>query len=115
MGTGEWDQVVAHVGGQLSYLPGVLVVAAGAVAIIGLRPLWSLLAWGGVAFIFFQVMLGETLRLPDWIDSLSPFWHLPELPVQAFDPTPAVAELVLAAALVALGVWGFRRRDVATG
>ncbi len=78
-------------------------------------PRWSLLAWGGVAFVFFQVMLGETLRLPDWIDSLSPFWHLPELPVQAFDPTPAVAELVLAAALVALGLWGFRRRDVATG
>lgn len=115
LGTGEWDQVVAQVGGQLSYLPGVLVVAGGAVAIIGVRPLWSLLAWGGVAFIFFQVMLGETLRLPDWIDSISPFWHLPELPVQAFDPTAAVAELVLAAALVALGLWGFRRRDVATG
>jgi ABC-2 type transport system permease protein len=115
LGTGEWDQVAGQVGGQLSYLPGVLVVAAVAVAVVGLRPHWSLLAWGGVAFVFFQVMLGETLRLPDWVDSVSPFWHLPGLPVQAFDPLPAVAELVLAGGLVALGLWGFRRRDVAAG
>ena len=46
LGTGEWDQVVAQVGGQLSYLPGVLVVAGGAVAIIGVRPLWSLAGLG---------------------------------------------------------------------
>jgi ABC-2 type transport system permease protein len=115
LGTGEWDQVAAQVGGQQSYLPGVMVVAAVAVAIVGLRPHWSLLAWGGVAFVFFQVMLGETLRLPDWVDSLSPFWHLPGLPVQTFDATPAVAELVLAGGLVALGLWGYRRRDVAGG
>lgn len=115
LGMGEWDRLVAQVGGQLSYLPGVLVVAAAAVAITGLRPRWSLLAWAGVAFVFFQIMLGETLRLPDWVDGISPFWHLPGLPVQAFDPVPAVAELVLAAALVVLAVLGYRRRDVAAG
>jgi ABC-2 type transport system permease protein len=115
MGMGEWDRVAAQVGGQLSYLPGVLVVASAAVAIVGLWPRWSLLAWAGVAFVFFQVMMSETLRLPNWLDALSPFWHLPERPVQAFDPIPAAAELVLAAALVVLGLWGFRRRDVAAG
>jgi len=115
LGMGEWDRPASHLGGQLSYLPGVLLVAAVAVAIAGLLPRWSLLAWAGVAFVFFQVMLGETLRLPDWVDGISPFWHLPGLPVETFDPLPAVAELVLAAALVLLGLWGYRRRDVAAG
>jgi ABC-2 type transport system permease protein len=114
LGMGEWDRVADQLGGQLSYLPGVLLVAAAAVAIAGLVPRWSLLAWAGVAFVFFQVMLGETLRLPDWIDGISPFWHLPELPVEAFDPVPAVAEIILAAALVLVGMWGYRRRDIAT-
>jgi ABC-2 type transport system permease protein len=115
VGMGEWDRFAGQLGGQLSYLPGVLLVAAVAVAIAGLLPRWSMLAWAGVAFVFFQVMLGETLRLPDWIDSVSPFWHLPALPTESFDPVPAVAELVVAAALVLVGLWGYRRRDIAAG
>lgn len=115
LGSGEWDRVAAHVGGQVSYLPGVLLLTAAAVAITGLLLRWSLLAWAGVAFVFFQVMLGETLRLPNWIDALSPFWHLPELPVETFNPLPAAVELVLAAALVMLAQWGYRRRDITVG
>lgn len=115
LGMGEWDQFAGQVGGQLSYVPGVFVVAATAVAVAGLFPRWSLLAWSGVAFVFFQVMLGETLRLPDWLDGISPFWHLPKLPIETFGPLPAIAEVVLAAALVLLGLWAYRRRDVATG
>jgi len=112
MGMGEGDQVANQIGGQLSYLPGVLLVTGVAVAVVGLLPRWSLLAWAGVAFVFFQAMLGETLRLPGWLDGVSPFWHLPRLPVESFSPLPAVAELVLTAALVFFGVWGCRRRDV---
>ena len=68
-----------------------------------------------MAFVFFQVILGETLQLPNWVDGISPFWHLPGLPVETFNSPPAVAELVLAAALVLLGLWGHRRRDVGAG
>lgn len=114
LGTGEWDQAAAQVGGQVSYLPGVLVVAGLAVAVCGLVPRWSLLAWAGVAFVLVQVMLGELLRLPDWLDAVSPFWHLPAVPVESFAPWPALVQLGLAAALVLLGLWGYRRRDVVT-
>ena len=51
LGMGEWDQLAGQLGGQLSYLPGVLLVAAVAVAIAGLLPRWSLLAWAVVAFV----------------------------------------------------------------
>jgi ABC-2 type transport system permease protein len=112
LGMGEWDRLAGQLGGQLSYLPGVLLVTAVAVAIAGLLPRLTMLAWAAVAFVVFQVMLGETLQLPDWVDGISPFWHLPGLPTENFDPTPAVTELVLAAALVLLGLWGYRRRDV---
>lgn len=115
LGMGDWDQLAGQLGGQLSYLPGTLLVAAVAVAIAGQLPRWSLLAWGVVAFVFLQLMLGETLRLPDWVDGISPFWHLPGLPVETFDPLPAVVELALVAALVLVGLRGYRRRDIAAG
>jgi ABC-2 type transport system permease protein len=81
LGMGEWGRLAGQLADQLSYLPAVLLLAAAAVAIAGLVPRWSLLVWVGVAFVFFQVMLGETLRLPDWVNGISPFWHLPGLPV----------------------------------
>jgi ABC-2 type transport system permease protein len=112
LGMGEWDRLADQLADQLSYLPAVLLLAAAAVAIAGLVPRWSLLVWVGVAFVFFQVMLGETLRLPDWVNGISPFWHLPGLPVDPFDAVPAMVELVLAATLVLVGLWGYRRRDI---
>ena len=57
-------------------------------------------------------MLGETLRLPAWVDAISPFWHLSRVPVEAFDPRPALAELALAGVMVLLGLAGYRRRDL---
>jgi ABC-2 type transport system permease protein len=111
-GMGEWDQIAAQLASQVSYAPGVLLVAAVAVALPGLAPRWAGLAWALVAFVFLQMVLGELLRLPDWVDAISPFHHLPQLPVDGFTAGPALAELALAAVLVLLGLWGYRRRDV---
>ena len=113
LGTGDWDRVASQVGGQLSYLPGVLVVAAITVTLYGLAPRWCLLSWLVVAVVGFQILLAETLRLSDSVQAISPFWHLSAVPVDDFDPVPALLELCLAAVLVLLGLWGYRRRDVA--
>lgn len=109
---GDWDQVAAQLGAQLAYLPAVLLVVAFAVAVAGLLPRRSVLAWVLVAAVFFQTMLGQSLRLPDAVDAVSPFWHLPGVPEEPFDPVPGVVELLLAAVLVLLGLWGYRRRDL---
>ena len=111
-GMGEWGRFAGQIGGQLSYLPGVLFVASVAVAVVGLSPHWSPLAWAGVAFVALQVTLGETLRLPTWIDAVSPFWHLPGVPIETFSARPAAVQLVLAAGLALLGLWGYQRRDL---
>lgn len=111
-GMGEWDKALGQIAGQMAYLPGVLVVAAFAVAVAGLFPRRSLLAWVLVAAVFFQTMLGDSLRLPDVVDAVSPFWHLPGVPAEPFDPLPALVEILVAAVLVGLGLWGYRRRDI---
>jgi ABC-2 type transport system permease protein len=115
LGTGEWDQVLPQVAGQLAYLPGTLVVGGLAVALYGLLPRGTGLAWAAVALIALQVMLGQLLGLPDAVEALSPFSHLAAVPVDDFAVTPFVVLLLVAAALVAAGLWGFRRRDAITG
>ncbi len=112
LGMGEWDRVAEHVGGQLSFLPGVLVILALTAVVVALAPQWSSWAWAPVAFVFVQVMLGETLRFPEWVDRISPFTHLPEVPVESFSVLPGAVEVVLAGGLALLAFWGYRRRDI---
>ena len=98
-----------------SYLPGALVLGAFALALHGLLPRATGLAWAAVALVALQVMLGQLLDLPDAVQALSPYWHLAAVPVDDFDVVPFVLLLVVAAALVAAGLWGYRRRDAVSG
>lgn len=115
LGSGRWDRLAAQIAGQLSYAPAVLLVGGVAFAVAGLLPRWSTAAWAVIAFVFVQVLLGDVLRLPDWVDAASPFWHLSQVPVDAFAPGPLLAEVALTAGLVLAGVWGYRRRAVVSG
>lgn len=120
VGSGEWDRVLPQVGGQLAYLPGTLVVGtlvvgALAVALHGLLLRGTGLAWAAVALIALQVIHGQLLGLPDAVQAISPFWHLAAVPVDDFEVVPYAGLLLLAAALVAAGLWGYRRRDAVTG
>jgi ABC-2 type transport system permease protein len=115
LASGEWDQVVPQVAGQLAYLPGVLVVGALAAALYGLIPRGTGLAWAAVALIAVQVILGQLLGLPDAVQAVSPFWHLAAVPVDDFEVVPYVSLLLLTVALVAAGLWGYRRRDAVAG
>lgn len=115
LGSGEWDQVLTQVVGQLAYLPGTLVVGGLAAALFGLLPRGTGIAWAAVALIALQVVLGQLLQLPDAVQAISPFWHLAAFPVDDFEVVPYVSLLLITAALVAAGLWGYRRRDAVAG
>ncbi|KAB7746383.1 hypothetical protein GA707_02435 [Nostocoides sp. F2B08] len=95
-------------------LPGALVLAGFAVLLHAWAPRWALLAWAPVAWAFVQAYLGELLDLPGVLAGLSPFWHLPRVPVEATDAAPVVLLSALAVVLAIAGVLGLRRRDLAT-
>ena len=56
--------------------------------------------------------LREVLGLPDWARRLSPFSHVPALPGGEMAWGPLVVLLVIAGALILVGMLGFRRRDL---
>ncbi|GHJ60243.1 exporter of polyketide antibiotics [Nocardioides sp. OK12] len=105
-------QVVAFVGPQLQYAPGVLLLAALARLVHGVAPRRTALAWGPLVVAVVVMFFGELLGLPRWVRWFSPFDHLPLVPAE--DPSLGAAAVVVALAL-ALGASGqlaFQRRDI---
>jgi ABC-2 type transport system permease protein len=105
-------QVPRVLGAALAQLPAVWVLAGVAVALFGLLPRLSSLAWAGYGAVLFITLIGALLRLGQWFNGISPFNHLPNLPGGEAAITPFVALTGIGALLVASGVIGLGRRDI---
>lgn len=102
------------IGAALAYAPALWVTVGIAVVIFGWFPRASAAAWAVPVYAFVVGYLGQLLRFPDWMNRLSPFGHVPQLPAAEMSWTPMAVLTVLAAGLVWLGLEGFRRRDLET-
>jgi ABC-2 type transport system permease protein len=97
----------------LAPLPAVWVVIAAAVALFGLAPRAVAAAWGVLGACVLLTVLGPLLDLPRWVLDLSPFEHVPQLPGGDLRAVPLIGLCAAAAALTAVGLVAFRRRDLA--
>lgn len=98
-----------------SYLPAVLVLASIAFLLFAAVPRAYALAWLAYGFLAAQAMLGDLLRFPDWLSSISPMDHVGYPPL---DPASGVALAMLAAvaAVLCTAVAGsFRHRGIPQG
>lgn len=120
LGLGIADAVVTGDGSSvlrltaLSWLqvPAVLVLAALAVLLTGWLPRAVVVAWAALGFCFVLAWLGGLLDPPGWVSALSPFDHLPFAPVDPVRAAPLLWLSLVAGGLGALGLVGFRRRDI---
>ena len=96
----------------LAQAPAVWLVTALAVAAYTLRSSWAVLGWAFLVLFLTLGQLGELLRLPQWVIDLSPYVHVPRMPVESFAAGPSLALAGIAIALLA-GSWlRFRIRDI---
>lgn len=96
----------------LAEAPAVAVLVGISIATIGARPPVRLVAWAVIAGTFALTILGPLFNLWDQILGISPLWHVPNVTDPAANAWPVLWLGVIAAALVAVGFAGFRRRDV---
>lgn len=96
----------------LVQLPAVWVFTGVTVALFGLLPRWTPVAWGVLTAAIAVFLLGAISGAPQWLRDLEPFEHAPKLPGGEFTATPLVVLLVVDAALIGLGLIAFRRRDL---
>ncbi|MGM7667345.1 ABC transporter permease [Microbacterium sp. A93] len=116
-GTGQGRWIGEMTGAAAAYLPALLLVAAVAMALFGLLPRLTVLAWAAVVWIALALFLGGLLQLPAWALDLSPFSHVPALPAAGLSAAQAAPLLVMtgiAVVLAIVGVLGYGRRDIAS-
>lgn len=110
--SGDGSQIWRLTLAALVHVPAVLILAGFTFVLVGFVPRLAAAGWIALVFCFVVMMFGELLAFPDWLNDVSPFGHLPLLPVQDFQLMPVAVETVVAAALALLAHAGLKRRDI---
>lgn len=111
--SGDAGQLVTMTMAALASAPAVLVLAGIATLLFGWVPHATPAAWAALALFAVVQLFATVLRLPHWVTLLSPFGHVPSVPAEPWRILPLVLLGLLAAALLGVGLVGFRRRDLA--
>jgi ABC-2 type transport system permease protein len=101
------------IGAALAHVPAAVVFIAVAAVAFSLIPRASIaVGWGFLAVGLVLGQFGELMRLPAWLQDLSPFRHTAAMPVEAFDPMAAL--IMTGMALFGAGLAGYllRQRDL---
>lgn len=114
LNTGDVGRELPRVlGAAVVQLPAVWVLSAIAVALVGLLPRLAAASWGSLAICLVLLIFGAALQLGQWLMDISPFTHVPKLPVSDMSVTPVLWLLAVAVVVMAVGLAGLRRRDIA--
>lgn len=99
-------------GGALVLIPAMWIFTGVTMALIGLAPERSVLAWAVLAGCGVLGQLGPILQFPDKVLRISPFANVPALPRAPFEVMPLAVLSLISVALMAAGIRGFQRRDI---
>ncbi|MGB9307030.1 MAG: ABC transporter permease, partial [Mycobacterium sp.] len=100
------------VGTAAAQLPAVWLLSATTVALFGLVPRFTPVAWGVLVAFVALYLIGSLAVFPQWILDLEPFAHVPLVGGGNFTAVPLLWLLAIDALLITLGAIAFRRRDV---
>ena len=112
---GVMDEPLAFGGllaSAMAYLPAIWVIMGAAIFFAGFLPSWTKIIWFYLGFSFMAVYLGQLLQWPEWVINLSPFGHIPSLPVDDLNLVTLLILTVIAIFLACLGFGGIKKRDI---
>jgi ABC-2 type transport system permease protein len=100
------------VGTAAAQLPVVWLLSAVTLALFGLVPRFTPVAWGVLVGFIALYLIGSIAGFPQWLLDLEPFVHTPRVGGGDFTAVPLLWLLAIDATLIMLGAIAFRRRDV---
>jgi ABC-2 type transport system permease protein len=99
------------VGTAAVQLPAVWLLSAVTVALFGMAPRFTPVAWGVLVGFIALYLIGSLAGFPQWLLDLEPFAHVPRVG-RDFTVVPVLWLLAIDAALIIVGAMAFRRRDL---
>ncbi|WP_246206690.1 ABC transporter permease [Virgibacillus ihumii] len=94
------------------YLAAIWCLLGLTVFLIGFIPKVSGFVWLYLAYGFIIVYLGDILDLPDWVNHMSVFEFVPELPAADMNMTHIFIMIGSACFLTVAGFLGYKKRDI---
>ena len=112
MQVGDSGQLGRIVVAALVQIPAAWVIIGIVVAAFGLIPRLSVLGWVALAGFVLLGEFGALFDLSQVVMDISPFAHVPRMPGGHLTAAPLLWLTATAAGLIAIGLIGFRRRDI---
>ncbi len=103
-------EVILNAG--MVFLPALWIMIGAAVFLIGIIPKRAGIIWLYLGYSFVVVYLGTLLQIPEWLAKLSPFGHIPKVPVEEMEFLTFFLLSILAAVLTIIGFIGYNKRDI---
>ncbi|EDL66362.1 ABC transporter permease [Bacillus sp. SG-1] len=94
------------------YLPAIWMVIALGVLLVGFLPNLTGVTWMYLGYSFFVIYLGGLFQFDEWVGNLSPFGHIPELPIEKMNILSISTLTLIALVVMAAGFVGYNRRDI---
>jgi len=94
------------------YLPAIWIMVGLAAILIGFFPKYTSFIWIYLFYSFIVIYLGGLLDFPEWLRNLSPYGHIPELPVDDLNMVNIIILLIISIGLTILGFIGYNKRDI---
>jgi len=107
------DRIGTSLATAAVHLPAAMIfIALTALAFAFTPQLTAAIGWGLLVIGLVVGQLGDLVGLPRWVQDISPFRHIPAVPIESVEPMPLVVMAAIAAAAGAGAALGLRRRDI---
>lgn len=94
------------------YIPAIITFVGIGVLLIGWLNKGHFIVYLYLGYTFFVVYLGQLLDVKEWLKNLTPFQHIPEIPVDKMDYMGISVLIVISIIMIIVGLIGFRRKDI---
>ncbi|MGP5092817.1 ABC transporter permease [Staphylococcus equorum] len=105
----DFDMVIQS---AIVYIPAILSFVGIGTVVIGWGIKLTTLVYAYLAYTFLVNYLGTLLNVKDWMKDITPFEHIPSLPIDDFTSGPMITLLLIFIILCVIGAFGFNRKDI---